>query len=63
MGPVVAIVGDEGAEACLLLEDVGGRGLGRVPLEREMHPLMATILLRLPRLNALETNRAVANGG
>jgi hypothetical protein len=38
----------------LLLEDIGGGRLGRLTLEREMHPFVAAILLRMARLAALD---------
>ena len=38
----------------LLLEEVLGGGLGRILLEREMHALMASVLLRMTGLDALE---------
>ncbi len=45
--PVVAI--DEGIEARLLLQDVGGGRLGRFLLQRQVHPLVPAVLLGMAR--------------
>ena len=47
---------DERIEAGLLLEDIGGGGLGRFPLQRQMHALMAAVLLGMSGLDALNRN-------
>ena len=47
---------DEGIEARLLLQDVGGGGLGGLPLQRQMHALVAPVLLRVPGLDPLDLN-------
>ena len=46
--PLVVVLVDKGIEAGLLLEDIGGGGFGRFLFERQMHPLMSAVLLRLP---------------
>src|SRR5947207_7763039 len=56
MGPFSIELADEGVEAFLLLQAVGARRAGRFPLEREMHALMAAILLRMARFNPLDPN-------
>jgi hypothetical protein len=47
---------NEFVEAGLLLQEVGDRRLGGFFLQGEMHALMAAILLRMARLNALNAN-------
>ena len=47
-------VSDEGIEAGLLLQGIGGGGFGRFPFERQMHALMAAILLGMSGANALD---------
>ena len=47
---------DEAIEAALLLEEVFGRGMGRFPLERQMHALVAPVLLGVSRLDALDVD-------
>jgi hypothetical protein len=47
---------DERLEALLLLQGVEGGGLGGLVLEREMHALMSSVLLRLARLDALQAD-------
>ena len=50
MRTVLVVLPNEGVEACLLLEDVRGRGLRRLLLQREMHPLMTAVVLRVAGL-------------
>jgi len=50
----VVIPLDERIEARLLLEHIRRGGLRRVLLEREMHPFVPSVLLRVPRLDALD---------
>jgi hypothetical protein len=47
MRPLPVVLVDERVEARLLLEDVGGGGLRRLAFEREMHPLVPAVLLRM----------------
>src|SRR5262245_26159781 len=49
----VVVLLDERIESRLLLQHVRRRRLGRFALERQMHPLVAAVLLWLPWLNAL----------
>jgi len=46
--------GYEGIKAGLLLQHVGRRGLGGLFLQREMHPFVPAILLRMPRFDAFD---------
>jgi hypothetical protein len=52
--PLAVIAVEEGIEARLLLEDVSGGGLGRLFLQRQMHPLVSTILLGMARFDPLD---------
>jgi hypothetical protein len=52
--PLVIVNPDEPIEALLLLQEVERRRLGGFLLEREMHALMAPVLLRATRLDALD---------
>jgi hypothetical protein len=54
MGPLLVEGADELIEASLLLEEVLGGGLGGLLLERQMHALMAAVLLRVSGLDALD---------
>ena len=45
---------DEGVELRLLLEEVVGGRLGGFLLERQMHALMAAVLLRMPGSDPLD---------
>ena len=56
MRPVLVIAFDERIEARLLLQHIRGCRLGRFLLERQMHPLMPSILLRVAGLKALQLN-------
>jgi hypothetical protein len=47
---------NEVIELFLVLQRVYRRRAGRLFLEREMHALMATVLLRMARLDALDLN-------
>src|SRR5689334_4461076 len=47
---------EEGIEALLLLQTVAARRAGGLLLEGQMHALMAAVLLRMPRLDALDGN-------
>src|SRR5262245_47152744 len=47
---------DEGIEPGLLLEHVGGGGLGGFRLECEMHAFVPTMLLGMTGLDALDVN-------
>ena len=60
--PCVVIALEEGIEAGLLLEDVGGGGLGGFRLEGEMHAFVPTILLRRTGLDALEVEAEPPDG-
>jgi hypothetical protein len=54
MWPLVVILFDESVEARLLLQDVRRGRLGGLRLQRQMHPLMPAILLRMAGLDALD---------
>lgn len=56
MRSMLVIAFDERVEAGLLLQHIGGRGVGGFSLERQMHPLVPAILLRVAGLNALQLN-------
>ena len=56
MRAVAVVAPYEGIERNLLLQHVGGGRPGRVLFEREVDPLMAAVLLGMPRRNALELN-------
>src|SRR6185312_2242349 len=47
---------DEGIEAFLLLQAIGARRPGGFPFEGEVHALMASVLLRVARLDAFDRN-------
>jgi hypothetical protein len=47
---------DEPVEAALLLQEVTGRRLGGFLLERQMHALVATVLLGMPGLDAFDVD-------
>jgi hypothetical protein len=47
---------DELVEAGLLLQKVSTRGLGGFFFQGEMHPLMAAILLRMPRFDPFDAD-------
>ena len=49
MRPLVVEALDEGIEAGLLLQDIGGGRLGRFGLQRQMHALVAAVLLGMAR--------------
>jgi hypothetical protein len=51
---VVAL--DEGVEAGLLLEHVGGGGLGRFRFQGQMHAFVPTVLLGMPGRDALDVD-------
>ena len=46
MRPLLVVALDEAIEARLLLQHVGGGGLGGFLLQRQMHALVAAVLLR-----------------
>ena len=54
MGPLLVEAIDEAIEAGLLLQQVFGRGLGGFLLERQVHALVSTVLLRVAGLDALD---------
>lgn len=54
MGPLVIEPLQERIEAALLLQEVLGRGLGGLLLQRPMHPLVTAVLLRMGGHDALE---------
>ena len=56
MRPLLVVLLDEVIEVRLLLQEVEGGGLGGFLLERQMHALMAAVLLRIARLDALEVD-------
>ena len=56
MRPVLVVALDKRIEARLLLQHIGGRRLGRFLLERQMHPLVPPILLRVAGLNTFQLN-------
>lgn len=45
MRALLVVVGDEGVEACLLLEEVGGGRPGGFLLQGQVHGLVAAVLL------------------
>lgn len=51
--PVVVVVGAEAIERALLFDERRGWRRRGVLLQRPVHPLVATVLLRLPGLDAL----------
>ena len=56
MRPFAIEFADKIVELCLLLQAVRAGRAGGLLLEREMHALMASILLRVSRLDALDLN-------
>ena len=57
MRPLLVILLDEGVEARLLLQSTfAAAGLVASCLQREMHPLMPAVLLRMAGLDALDLN-------
>jgi hypothetical protein len=54
MGAVRVVTREELVEPGLLLEHVGGRRFGRFALQREVHALMAAVLLRVARFDPLD---------
>src|SRR5437762_7082159 len=56
MGPLLVEGGDELIETRLLLQEVLGGRLGGLLLERQMHALMAAVLLRVARLDAFDVD-------
>jgi hypothetical protein len=57
MRPLVIEPIDEGIEARLLPQDIGRGRLGRLLLQREMHPLVSSVLLRMARSNGAGYHR------
>src|SRR5205085_2840628 len=53
---LLVVVLAEGIQLTLLLRQVGCRRLAQRTLERAMHALMSSVLLRLPRRDAFRTN-------
>jgi hypothetical protein len=53
MGPHVVIPPTKPIEATLLGHEPGFRRAGRLRLQRPMHPLMATVLLRMGRFDQI----------
>ncbi len=47
MRPLVGVLLEEGVKPRLLLQDVRGGRLGGIQLERQVHPLVPTVLLGL----------------
>ena len=47
---------DKLVEASLLLQEIGGRGLGGFFLPSEVPAFMTTVLLRMARLDAFDAN-------
>ena len=56
MRSFVIVNPDELVEAFLLLQEVEGCGLGGFLLEGQVHALVATVLLRMARLDALQAD-------
>jgi hypothetical protein len=56
MGPLPVEALDERVEACLLLQDVRRGRLGGFLLQREMHALVATVILRVSGFAPLDLN-------
>jgi hypothetical protein len=56
MRPFAVIARDERIEARLLLQEVQCRGLGRFAFQRQMHALVAAILLGMTWLDALDAD-------
>jgi hypothetical protein len=56
MRPLLVVLLDEAIEAALLLEKIFGRWFGGFFLQRQMHALMAPVLLRVSRLDALDAD-------
>ena len=56
MGAFGVELAGEGVEAGLLLQAVEAWWTSRLLLEGEMHTLVATVLLWMPRLDALDRN-------
>ena len=54
MGPLAVELVDERIEARLLLEHVRRGGFRRLPLQRQVHPLVPAVLLRMARLDPLD---------
>jgi hypothetical protein len=54
--PLLVVLLDEVIEASLLLEKVFGGRFGVLFLQRQMHALMAPVLLRVSRLDALDAD-------
>jgi len=54
MRPLVVVNPDEVIEALLLLQEVEGGGFGGFIFECQMHALVATVLLGVAGLNALD---------
>jgi hypothetical protein len=54
MRPLVVVNPDKGVEALLLLQEVEGGGLGGFLLQRQVHALVAAVLLRVAGLDALQ---------
>jgi hypothetical protein len=53
---LVVVAVDEVIELRLLLQEVLRRGLGSFFLQRQVHPLMAAVLLGMTGLDALDVN-------
>ena len=56
MRPLMVVALDEGIEARLLVQKVGRGRLGGFGLQRQMHPLVAAVLLGMPGLDALDVD-------
>jgi hypothetical protein len=54
--PLVVVAIDEVVELGLLLQEVAGGRFGGLRLERQMHALVAAVLLRMARLDAFDRN-------
>jgi hypothetical protein len=56
MRPLLIVLLDERVEARLLLQDVRRGRLGRFLFQRQMHPLVATVILRVSGFAPLDLN-------
>ena len=56
MWAVVVIPLEKRVEPTLLLQEIGGRGLGRFAFERQVHTLVAAVLFRMAGLDTFDQN-------
>ena len=54
--PLVVVAREECIEGCLLLPEIRRGRFGCLAFERQVHPLVASVLLRMPRLDPFEPN-------